>query len=99
MVKFEYFFLVFQSVAVDESGMYFAIVGRMGVAHYSLLSRRWKLFGNESQVKICLISETRSTESIESTPTTHSQLRDDVILFCIFKLSHAMDFGQVFFDN
>ena len=54
MVKFEYFFLVFQSVAVDESGMYFAIVGRMGVAHYSLLSRRWKLFGNESQVKILL---------------------------------------------
>ncbi|XP_028401796.1 RAB6A-GEF complex partner protein 1-like [Dendronephthya gigantea] len=38
-----------RSVAVDESGMYFAIAGRMGVAHYSLLSRRWKLFGNESQ--------------------------------------------------
>ena len=43
-------------MAVDESGMFFAIAGRMGVAHYSLLSRRWKLFGNESQVRIVIFS-------------------------------------------
>ena len=52
IAKLQCDFLNSQSVAVDESGMYFAIAGRMGVAHYSLLSRRWKLFGNESQVKL-----------------------------------------------
>ena len=28
-----------------------AVAGRTGVAHYSLLTRRWKLFGNENQEK------------------------------------------------
>lgn len=28
-----------------------AVAGRTGFAHYSMLSRKWKLFGNESQEK------------------------------------------------
>lgn len=35
--------------AVDKSGRCVAIAGRTGIAHYSLNSRKWKLFGNVSQ--------------------------------------------------
>lgn len=35
--------------AIDNSGQHLAIAGRTGMAHYSLLSRKWKLFGNETQ--------------------------------------------------
>ncbi|KAK2569545.1 Guanine nucleotide exchange factor subunit RIC1 [Acropora cervicornis] len=35
--------------AVDKSGRCLAIAGRTGMAHYSLNSRKWKLFGNVSQ--------------------------------------------------
>ena len=37
--------------SVDKSGQSIAIAGRSGFAHYSLLNRKWKLFGNESQEK------------------------------------------------
>jgi hypothetical protein len=36
---------------IDQSGSCVAIAGRTGFAHYSLLHRKWKLFGNESQEK------------------------------------------------
>jgi len=35
--------------AVDPIGQHIAIAGRSGMAHYSLINRRWKLFGNETQ--------------------------------------------------
>ncbi|XP_043236025.1 guanine nucleotide exchange factor subunit Rich-like [Amphibalanus amphitrite] len=37
--------------ALDEGVQHVAVAGRTGVAHYSLLTRRWKLFGNENQEK------------------------------------------------
>ncbi|XP_065331674.1 guanine nucleotide exchange factor subunit Rich isoform X2 [Cloeon dipterum] len=37
--------------AVDAEGQNVAIAGRTGFAHYSLLHRKWKLFGNETQEK------------------------------------------------
>ncbi|XP_055854066.1 guanine nucleotide exchange factor subunit Rich [Episyrphus balteatus] len=37
--------------AIDTDGMHVAVAGRTGLAHYSLLTKRWKLFGNESQEK------------------------------------------------
>ena len=37
--------------SVDKSGQSIAIAGRSGFAHYSILTRKWKLFGNESQEK------------------------------------------------
>lgn len=37
--------------SVDKSGQSIAIAGRSGFAHYSMLTRKWKLFGNESQEK------------------------------------------------
>lgn len=35
--------------AIDEEGLSIAVAGRTGLAHYSMLSRKWKLFGNEYQ--------------------------------------------------
>ena len=36
--------------SVDATCQHVAVAGRAGVALYSLATRRWKLFGNESQV-------------------------------------------------
>lgn len=33
-----------------------AIAGRTGLAHYSMLTRRWKLFGNETQEKDFIVA-------------------------------------------
>ncbi|XP_014234303.1 guanine nucleotide exchange factor subunit Rich [Trichogramma pretiosum] len=35
--------------AIDEGGKSIAIAGKTGLAHYSIISRKWKLFGNEYQ--------------------------------------------------
>lgn len=35
--------------SIDPSGQHVAVAGRSGLAHYSLIYRRWKLFGNETQ--------------------------------------------------
>ncbi|XP_047001163.1 guanine nucleotide exchange factor subunit Rich [Schistocerca americana] len=37
--------------ALDSEGQNLAVAGRTGLAHYSLISRKWKLFGNETQEK------------------------------------------------
>ncbi|PNF21795.1 Guanine nucleotide exchange factor subunit Rich [Cryptotermes secundus] len=37
--------------AIDSEGQNLAVAGRTGLAHYSMLSRKWKLFGNETQEK------------------------------------------------
>nr|CAD7459159.1 unnamed protein product [Timema tahoe] len=37
--------------AIDSDGQNIAVAGRTGLAHYSLLTRKWKLFGNETQEK------------------------------------------------
>lgn len=53
-----YFIIIFnlQYSAIDNSGHHLAITGRTGVAHYSLVTRKWKLFGNESQEKDFIVS-------------------------------------------
>lgn len=43
-------------VAVDNSGQYIAINGNFGFAHYSLISRRWKLFGNVTQERNFIVT-------------------------------------------
>ncbi|XP_039230248.1 guanine nucleotide exchange factor subunit Rich [Drosophila yakuba] len=42
--------------AIDPDGLHLAVAGRTGLAHYSLVTRRWKLFGNESQEKDFVVS-------------------------------------------
>ncbi|GAB0091936.1 WD40/YVTN repeat-like-containing domain superfamily [Sergentomyia squamirostris] len=37
--------------AIDKSGVNLAVAGRLGFALYSLTTRKWKLFGNETQEK------------------------------------------------
>ena len=43
-------FLPGQFSAVNTSGHCVAVAGKTGLAHYTLFSRKWKLFGNETQV-------------------------------------------------
>ncbi|KAJ8983588.1 hypothetical protein NQ317_019441 [Molorchus minor] len=42
--------------AIDPDGQNMAIAGRTGLAHYSMQTRRWKLFGNESQEKDFIVA-------------------------------------------
>lgn len=42
--------------AIDSSGNNIAIAGRTGMALYSLINRKWKLFGNETQEKDFVVS-------------------------------------------
>lgn len=43
-------FDIFQYATINATGHYIAIAGKRGLAHYSAVSNRWKLFGNEQQV-------------------------------------------------
>ncbi|XP_072747704.1 guanine nucleotide exchange factor subunit Rich isoform X1 [Anoplolepis gracilipes] len=42
--------------AIDSEGLSLAVAGRTGLAHYSLPSRKWKLFGNESQERDFIVT-------------------------------------------
>ncbi|RZF41581.1 hypothetical protein LSTR_LSTR000295 [Laodelphax striatellus] len=42
--------------AIDSEGCHLAVAGRSGLAHYSLLTRKWKLFGNETQEKDMVVT-------------------------------------------
>lgn len=42
--------------AIDFEGNNVAVSGRTGLAHYSLQSRKWKLFGNETQEKDFIVT-------------------------------------------
>lgn len=42
--------------AIDASGNNIAVAGRTGLALYSLITRKWKLFGNETQEKDFVVS-------------------------------------------
>ncbi|KAK3091743.1 hypothetical protein FSP39_022283 [Pinctada imbricata] len=42
--------------AVDKSGQYLAVAGKTGLAHYTFYTRKWKLFGNETQEKDLVVS-------------------------------------------
>ncbi|KAL0278915.1 UNVERIFIED_CONTAM: hypothetical protein PYX00_000593 [Menopon gallinae] len=42
--------------AIDYDGQNLAVAGRTGLAHYSLVTRKWKLFGNETQEKDFIVT-------------------------------------------
>ncbi|XP_015368473.1 PREDICTED: guanine nucleotide exchange factor subunit Rich [Diuraphis noxia] len=41
---------------IDDDGKHIVIAGRCGLAHYSLITHRWKLFGNEIQEKDMIVT-------------------------------------------
>lgn len=41
---------------VDRAGQCIAVAGKTGFAHYALFSRKWKLFGNETQERDMVVS-------------------------------------------
>ncbi|NXD44559.1 RIC1 protein, partial [Copsychus sechellarum] len=42
--------------AIDKLGQNVAVVGKFGFAHYSLLSKKWKLFGNITQEQTMMVT-------------------------------------------
>ncbi|XP_040571895.1 LOW QUALITY PROTEIN: guanine nucleotide exchange factor subunit Rich [Lepeophtheirus salmonis] len=42
--------------ALDDECEYLAVAGRTGIAHYSLIQRKWRLFGNETQEKDFIVT-------------------------------------------
>ncbi|KAM6034411.1 guanine nucleotide exchange factor subunit RIC1 isoform 3-T3 [Chlamydotis macqueenii] len=42
--------------AIDKLGQNVAVVGKFGFAHYSLLTRKWKLFGNITQEQNMMVT-------------------------------------------
>jgi len=44
-------FFFFQFACIDNTGQYLAVAGQHGFVHFSLFTRKWKLFGNAGQVK------------------------------------------------
>lgn len=45
----KYLLLFTQYAAVNTSGQCVVVAGKTGLAHYALFTRKWKLFGNETQ--------------------------------------------------
>ena len=41
---------------MDRAGQCIAVAGKTGFAHYALFSRKWKLFGNETQERDMVVS-------------------------------------------
>lgn len=66
---------------IDKSGSCVAVAGRTGFAHYSLVHRKWKLFGNERQEKdfeVCggiLYFESHIILSCYNIPETSFEIR------------------------
>ena len=48
--------ITFQYTAMDEASEYLAVAGRTGFAHYSVSTRKWRLFGNETQEKDFIVT-------------------------------------------
>jgi len=46
----------FQYTALDEAGEHLAVAGQAGLALYAMGTRRWKLFGSESQEQDTVVS-------------------------------------------
>ncbi|KAM9587850.1 guanine nucleotide exchange factor subunit RIC1 isoform 4-T4 [Morphnus guianensis] len=47
---------VVQFSAIDKLGQNVAVVGKFGFAHYSLLTKKWKLFGNITQEQNMMVT-------------------------------------------
>ena len=48
--------MMLQFTAVNQSGHLVAVAGKTGLAHYALFSRKWKVFGNETQERDMVVT-------------------------------------------
>ncbi|OXB62778.1 hypothetical protein ASZ78_017074 [Callipepla squamata] len=72
--------------AIDKLGQNVAVVGKFGFAHYSLLTKKWKLFGNITQLRIYLRTSNLDNAfahitKVQANTLLLSVFRDIVILF------------------
>jgi hypothetical protein len=50
--------IFFQFASMNATGQCVAVAGKCGLAHCALYARKWKLFGNETQVDNFVLSLT-----------------------------------------
>ena len=79
--------LAVQFAAIDSAGQCMAVAGRRGFAHYSLYSRKWKLFGNITQVLRACWGELW--------PKQNPSLVHYVHVFCISVMLTHINFNHV----
>ena len=48
--------MYFQYTAMDDGSEFLAVAGRTGFAHYCVSTRKWRLFGNETQEKDFIVT-------------------------------------------
>ena len=56
VLKLISYLLFTQYTAMDDTSEYLAVAGRTGFAHYSVSTRKWRLFGNETQEKDFIVT-------------------------------------------
>ncbi|KAF4025382.1 hypothetical protein G4228_017294 [Cervus hanglu yarkandensis] len=88
--------------AIDKLGQNIAVVGKFGFAHYSLLTKKWKLFGNITQLRVYLRTSNLDNAFAHVTKTQAETLllsvfRDMVIVFradcsiCLYSIERKSD--------
>ncbi|KTG32257.1 hypothetical protein cypCar_00037277 [Cyprinus carpio] len=71
---------VVQFAAIDWSGQCVAVAGRRGIAHYSLYTRKWKLFGNVTQLRLYVRSS-----NLDNAFASVTKLHADTLLLNVFR--------------
>ncbi|EPY89161.1 hypothetical protein CB1_000131012 [Camelus ferus] len=88
--------------AIDKLGQNIAVVGKFGFAHYSLLTKKWKLFGNITQLRVYLRTSNLDNAFAHVTKAQAETLllsvfRDMVIVFradcsiCLYSIERKSD--------
>ncbi|XP_042769269.1 guanine nucleotide exchange factor subunit RIC1 isoform X4 [Panthera tigris] len=88
--------------AIDKLGQNIAVVGKFGFAHYSLLTKKWKLFGNITQLRVYLRTSNLDNAFAHITKAQAETLllsvfRDMVIVFradcsiCLYSIERKSD--------
>ncbi|TSK72061.1 RAB6A-GEF complex partner protein 1 [Bagarius yarrelli] len=95
--------------AIDSAGQCLLVAGRRGFAHYSLHTRKWKLFGNITQLRLYLRSSNLDN-AFASVTKLHAEtlllnvFRNTIILFrtdcsiCLYNIEKKPDGSSVSVD-
>ncbi|KAK1334506.1 hypothetical protein QTO34_005512 [Cnephaeus nilssonii] len=66
--------------AIDKLGQNIAVVGKFGFAHYSLLTKKWKLFGNITQLRVYL-----RTSNLDNAFAHVTKAQAETLLLSVFR--------------
>ncbi|XP_045436148.1 guanine nucleotide exchange factor subunit RIC1 isoform X5 [Pipistrellus kuhlii] len=66
--------------AIDKLGQNIAVVGKFGFAHYSLITKKWKLFGNITQLRVYL-----RTSNLDNAFAHVTKAQAETLLLSVFR--------------